>query len=454
MVVDSLFFQPHYVVTKTEFFSLKVKCKSFHHPNEKCQAAINEMKIICSSKDIFYGKDVQNIWHKEKYAWQSLVTTLDYQFPNLGSSIYEDNNSNDMHIRMKNPIICQAIEWSYDGTSFVCRHDDFGIRQYLIPEDNGTPLVPFKRFFRNESIISSKVHPYNSLYNEQGGFELILISSHDLPIQLYSLASEDKDFNPVFSYDVMNQENEKYETPFVMDFDDDIHFFSGSFRNKVSLYDINRRSPIWTSKLTRQGCGKAFHRSIVSCFDQSNDRHNKNRFMGNYKSEIYRIDSRSPQTSLVFPRLSNDTSTGTYQLWQSGNGHYLYVFKRNSSIIDVIDIRKPFSLANQLHIPLKIGRQKFKGTINPLHGLLIGNNHGDIIQWTNDFIEFGGIDPTSSTSACDYKPFNLLNTPLKSRINIITHSPSDPNLLSVSYSPDKFDEDDNDSKSAIIVLEL
>ena len=234
---------------------------------------------------------------------------------------------------------------------------------------------------------------------------------------------------------------------------DDNTFVTGSVRNRISIYDINRRAPIWQHQWTKQSCGKSFHKAIISCFDECNDRHDDIRYAGTYKTELLRFDTRIKVAELVNKRAPDDSwSTGIYQILRSGNGHYLYCLKRNAREIDVVDIRMTSTKANTLQLPYKVGRQKFKASLNSARGLLIGSYDGNIISWDKDCVEFGGLDPLQ-THGTGVLPTGSVQVSGKRRINCISSNPIDPDVVAISCSTDKFDEDIH-SQSSIDLIQI
>ena len=397
------------------------------------------MQTIASTLDCYYGTNCNSLWSlEEELSRKFSAHAKNYEFPKLHRSYFHS-------VERYCPVICSQLTWSHDGTSICGVFDDFGIRQYLIPED---PLVdhwvPFTRWFVNGSIISSVVHPRYSLYEEDSAYQTILCSSRDLPIKLYSLRSDSINETSLYHYSTVNEENEAFETAYSMTIlQDTMHFMTGSVRNRITMYDYNRHKPIWQHQWTKQSCGKSSQKAIVSCFDEYNEVHDNVRFAGTYKTEVLRIDTRSTKSELISERDSLDSwSNGIYQVIKSDNGHYLYCIKRNAREIDVIDTRMLKSRINILELPFKIGKQKFKASLNSAKGLLIGSYDGQVACWDKDCIEFGGLDPLQ-TAGTGIKPTNnILISDENVRVNCIATNPVDPNTLAISTSTDKVADDE------------
>lgn len=346
---------------------------------------MNRLTAVYETSTTFCGRDVLKVWKTERAKWSKQAEASSYDYPILEDSRYESTAlpSSKECIDLQSPVICLDLKWSLDGTSLVAVFNDFGVRQYLLPEDRGSELIPFKRFFRSQSIVSSCVHPEYSLFNDSDVCNVMLVSSRDLPIQLFSLSAHAKQHSPLFNYSVMNSENERYETIYAMSFSNNSSFLAGTARNKILAYDLNRKVPVWSSSgYEKKWCRNSVHRSIVSCFDEPNGVADSTvRYMGTYKCDIFAIDTRSGQPELVADRkaLGSDAGpAGVTQLLLSANKHFMFVVKRNSNKIEVLDTRFSFTKVNELILPSWIGNQKFKASLDQVNGLLIGTSDGKL----------------------------------------------------------------------------
>ncbi|CCD25660.1 Swt21p NDAI_0F03420 [Naumovozyma dairenensis CBS 421] len=374
----------------------------------------NGIEILGNTGTTFQEKDLRKNWAKEDDEWAKLVSKVpNYNFPILGRSMYETDDVDDKLLRDN---ICQDLRWSYDGTSLVSVNNDYGIRQYLIPEDNeegkedenfasikkGIPvMVPFTRFFKNQSIVSSEVHPLYSLFdnadNTSNGFNnCILLGLRNMPIQLYGLTNtEGEDSNDkvssIMNYNVMNEENEKYEVPYAMKIGRNSlsTFLVGFEKNKVGLYSFDRKESISIFR-TRTSTELRTRKSIISCFSDSLPLGRNMQFAGSYKNEIFSIDRRQNYLIPLY-KGSSSSREGAVQLFNSNNGNYLFVLKRNSATIEILDCRFGYKRINELQIPFKLDNQKFRVQLTEDQGLYMGTNRNSIINWSKDLIEFGGI---------------------------------------------------------------
>lgn len=425
----------------------------------------NKLETYSSTGNIFNGWNVRRTWEREDQAWEEMesgTSNSSYRFPELGQSVYLYDSTK----LLNQPVICRNLFWSSDGTSFVTVHDDYGIRQYLVPEhqeqgDLDIRLLPFTRFFKNQSIVTSQVHPRYSLYNDSTSFNVILLASREVPLQLYPL-SGDADTNAaqsLHSFNVNDINNDSFQVPYAINFLNDQHFLVGSVRNRVSLYDITRKQPVWTMQPTKKECGNSLHKAIVSCFDEqgsqkySEDQH---RMFGTYKSELYRIDTRTGQSQFVYrsPAVGN----GFIQILKSANGHYLYILRRNCDVIDILDIRHSCRKVNELKLPFRINSQKFEACLTAAGGLSIGTDRGSVINWSSDMIEFGGIG-RDVNPACNNPEVEKISPDceyalpyVNNKINIIKQSPTESDIYAISYSPDKFADEPTELTQSGIAL--
>lgn len=404
-----------------------------------------ELKVGIGTRNVFDGWNVQKIWQKENETWVD-----EHQRSGM-------NLQNPAFVRDQNwerPVICQNIFWSKDGSSIVTISDDYGIRQYMTCfEDNTDQLIPLTRMFKNRSIVTGQVHPLYSLYNDTGNFNVLLTACKDLPLQMYSL--QDTEGPCLNHYNVSNNESGTWETPHAINWTDENEFLIGSVKNRVSLFNCHRRSPVWTFQSKR---GNATSKSIVSCFNErphgefSSTKHS---IFGTYKNELHLLDYR-----MRYPQFLHRSPQGTgyIQLLESVNGHYIYALKRNTNLIDVLDTREIHRPVNRLQLPFRMGNQKHKASITRTNGLTIGTDDGKIVGWTSSAIEFGAIDRSGFThdDGSGEKPELTFETGFNSsRINIVQQSPTEFSVCALSYSPDKMTErPDAHASSGIYVTEL
>lgn len=409
----------------------------YHNDNKSCQ---NDFKICSSTQNTFNGWCLRELWKREQHNWQISVSSgsnISYNFPKLGQSAY----LNDQAKTLRKPAICQDISWAVDGTSFVTVHDDYGIRQFLVPEleSENKQLVPFTRTFKNQSIVTSMVHHSYSLFNDSPRYNFIILALRDLPLQLCPLDDNETTSKPLHSYEVMDPTNEMFQTPYSLTFNGEDHFLAGFGRNKVSLYNLTRSQPIVSAQSTKQQCGKSIQKTVVSCFDQQADQSTistTHRLFGTYKNELYSIDLRSLRACLLY---RTQSGRGFTQILKSSNGHYVYIVKRGSFTIDVLDTRQSYKKVNELKLPYKISHQKMKACVTDTGGLNIGTDHGSVINWSRELIEFGGINRDSNIVQTEVSAEREIMLPFnKSRLNIIQQCPTDPDIYAISYSPDKF----------------
>ncbi|CCH58917.1 hypothetical protein TBLA_0B00740 [Henningerozyma blattae CBS 6284] len=411
-------------------------------------------KEIASTKSTFHSKNLKRIWNIENglcHSRNEKYKKLNYTFPELRDSKFA---TDDTALLKAN--ICQDLYWSNDGSSIITVNDDYGIREYLVPNfdeldniDNlneRDQLLPFTRFFRSQSIISSALNKRHSLYNEESNLNILAIGSRNLPIQLYQLSDKSCE-SPIFTYNTTNVMNEAFEVPFSLDFVNDQYLLSGTIRNKVCLYNISRKYPVsqW------YGTGnKITSKSIVSCFDESfSNKENMVKYCGTYNNKLFRIDFRGKkELKYIF---STQHGNGFSQILLSINEQYIYAIKRSSDCIDVIDVRKSDHVASQLQLPFTMDLQKYKGYLSPTNGLTIGTDNGHAVNWSSALTEFGGQPRTRLFTCNESIQINSeTNKELLSfgaRINIIKECPVDSNLTAISYSDDKFSADTNDSLS-------
>ena len=453
--------------------------------------------LLCTTSDTFNECDVSKVWEREHQKWMArsqLDKFAHYTFPRLEESAYSAEFQNGTTFR---PTICQELFWSYDGTSLLAVFNDTGIRQYLIPETDSeydiedaerkgknkqdlkshiavNELVPFRRFFKNKSIVSCEVHPRYSPYNANPDENSILISSRDLPLQLYSLNLATEKGNtkgnhqaskPIFSYDTVNEHNEQLLTPFSIQYLNTREFLTGSSRNTVRLYDRTRRQPLWTVNSTRAECGpSSLNKNIVSCFselptgkkcDVITNNSPRYKLCGTYKGEVYLIDTRATRASFscIYRCRARPPGGGIYQLLESENEHYIYCIQRRSRVIDILDVRTGFKKINSLGLPFTISQQKFKASISEYYGLTIGTPDGRLLTWSRDTVEFGGLERNASNveHSRPLPPDVELTVShtggesgeekggqyRKPRVNLVSYNPSDLRCVAISYSPDK-----------------
>lgn len=401
--------------------------------------------VLATTGRCYEGVNTNEFWANEETLRNQNQENTKYEFPCLSKSYFHQNYT-------RTSISNSSITWSSDGTSICVTSDDFGVRQFLVPEKRTETWGVFTRWFSNASIVSSLVHPSYSLFEADRRAQTILCGSKDLPIRLYSLESVARNETSIFSYSTINQENEQYETPYSMTYLSDSQFVTGSVRNRISIYDLERHNPIWQQQWTRESCGNCFQKAIISCFDESNELRDVLRYAGTYKGELFAFDMRMKSLRMIQKREPSDSwSTGIYQVIRSDNGHFLYCFKRGAKDIDVLDVRKSCNKINTLKLPFNTRKQKFKASMNVSHGLLLGSFQGKILNWDKNCVEFGGLDPLQLNGE-GLAPTNIIEMEGKERINCISSSATEPDIIAISSCSDKFG--DGPFKASIELLDL
>lgn len=386
----------------------------------------------CSTGTTFRKQPLYRIWETESSTSADLSQKLNYMFPKLGLS---ESQTSLKDKDVTKDVVCQDIHWSVDATSLVTINSDYGIRQYLIPDPKSdqTLLNPYSRIFAHESVLSSDISPRYSLY--EGSSEplanSILIGAKNVPIKLVDL-NDTNNLSTIRSYDISNLENEKFETPYVLKYHRESLFLSGTVRNKVNVYDVNRREPVNILTYSRRSkCGTQSYKSIISCLDDSFS-DNQVRYCGSYKNQVFIIDLRG-KTLQLLNNLQGNGARGCYQIINSDNGSYLYVLQRYSSRIEILDHRRPDRPVNHLELPGRSDFQKLKACYNGSFQVGSPLGKGQILSWDKSTIESGGITRENQVVQC--QPDILYNVPqCKSmRINIIKTS---SDATAISYSGD------------------
>lgn len=406
------------------------------------------LKVSHSTQATFQQNDVSKVWNREDMQWKAMQDKFpDYKFPHLEHSQFSECNDG-----VNKPVVIQDMKWSCDGTSITTISNDTGIRQYLIPEEtddkngfnegeHGTLLTPFIRKYKNRSIVCSEIHPLNSMYDEKYNFTLL--SSRDMPIQMYNLSSENAGSSNVrYTYDIMNPLNEKFEVPYsikIFPNQNDI-FYTGASGNKIKIYDMNRSSPI-NEYYCRRGRGS---KSIISCFeDRSNNyvMNDKVMMWANYKNEIGHLDTRcdpkDPRTMRSKHTIPRQFGDGIYQMIRSDNDHYLYVLLRQANKIQIFDQRGTFEPINTLMLPFKMGYQKHLAIIDEDRGMVLGSDQGRLLNWDKSLIGSGGVikgeaDSDNEAEVTIMKSKGSL-TNKNAKIHIVSRNPSNEPTVS-SYA--------------------
>ncbi|CAI4035931.1 hypothetical protein SMKI_14G1400 [Saccharomyces mikatae IFO 1815] len=347
---------------------------------------------------------------------------------------------------MEKSVLCQDIFWSSDGTSFVSVHNDFGIRQYLVPEETDMNkgkknlLIPFSRFFRNQSIVSCAVDPFYSLYGGKSGEvanDRIVIAGKNFPLQLYSIM----DGQCIASYDTTNELNGEYETAYSMRIDTEAHIYTGSHRNKVAIYDMNRREAVWMHRSTKRA--SKTRQSIISCFEEypigGQILPRESLLCGSYANEVFQVDSRRQRLEKI--NYARRTPGGIVQILASDNGRYVYIVRRNSDAIYVYDRRNLQRELNTLALPFRIHNNfvKSKAYIDMTYGLSIGTPQGTVLNWGRDVVEFGGIcsyhkmqDMVPTSIQAESKWHGDFDSDVPVTI-VVKNCPGDPGLLALAH---------------------
>jgi len=363
------------------------------------------LRKLASTKEILYGYQNESLQNENK-EHEFLVKQnqhSNYTFPSLSSTpIYSGKNEISKDFNFP-----KSIQWCHDGSSFVTSSEDNGIRLYItsptLLEDDDVQLNPFLRSFRPTPIICSDLHPRSSIYD---GFCSNLISSKDVPLKLISLIPDDEgNYQILQSFQIRNYQTEEFLKIHSTKFINDSCFIAGS--NKlISIFDVNRPDPIL------QFPSKA---GITSCIAPS-----KSEFLtqggfytGTFSNKLQLYDGNAK----LIQQASVQSGNGIIQTLESSNGKYLYVISRNSSTIDVLDIRMGLELVSQLH-GFSSGNQRINGDVLPdSQGLVIGTNDGRVL-WYKD-AELG--------IECSPDVNQLTNNAVSS----ITVNPKEPSVLAI-----------------------
>lgn len=451
----------------------------------------SSFKVSYTTGSTFHESKIGNIWSKEYLQWEQVQSRYsDYKFPRLDESLYKETPED-----VNKPIVIQDMKWSCDGTSIVSVSNDTGIRQYLIPEQDDSLesqeeedeetekdirlLTPFMRKFKNKSIVCSEIHPLNTMYDENYNF--ILLSSRDMPIQMYNISSDNERTSSVrFSYEITNLENEKYEHPYCMkvfpgQYD---QFYTGGDGNKIKIYDMNYNEPIGEYRARKRGS----NRSIISCFEDRSSHYVMNPHVilwANYRNAIGQLDTRcgvsQDSNSMIMKygvNTQNQMGKGIYQMIRSDNDHYLYVLSRQSGTMQVFDLRSGiWEPMNSVNLPYRIGYQKRMATIDEDLGMIIGSGEDKLLVWEKSFIESGGISrrtespgdgaTTARSMMSSFETISLEATPnnTHSRIHIVSRNPSrdanNSNILAIATSSDRNTLDEaQPPQSSLSILSL
>ncbi|CAI1675158.1 hypothetical protein SEUBUCD646_0N01410 [Saccharomyces eubayanus] len=402
----------------------------------------------CDTGEVFEADRIREVWEREDKEWlqKTKNDASGYAYPALGKSPYIGETSDG---RMEKKVLCQDIFWSCDGTSLVSVHNDFGIRQYLIPEekdgDNKNKelllLLPFSRFFKNQSIVSCAVHPLYSLYDEPSGgvaTDKIAIGSKNFPLQLYSVM----DGQCVATFDTTNEMNGEYETAYSVKTDTEAHIYTGSHRNKVAIYDMNRREAVWMHRSSKKA-SKGRH-SIISCFEEqpagAAALPRGPLLCGSYANELFLVDPRHRQT-VAISRSGQKAAMGVIQILTSDNGRYVYVTRRNSDKISVYDRRDLQREVSLLALPFRVRQDsaKFKACVDATHGLSMGTPWGAVLNWGHDLVEFGGVSPhqrSEEQAVASLPPESEWSTGPESMgftTTVVKSCPREPGLLALAH---------------------
>lgn len=397
------------------------------------------LEMIATTGNTLHGASLGQRWMKEHKNWSVFAQQNDnYRLPALEvpQSGHSENKA----------LFSQDMTWSHDGTGLVAVHNDHGIRQYLVSLENAE-LIPFTRTFKDRSILCTAVHPSYSLYNEQTDFNKLITGCRDLPVQLYDLTADNSGecnfgfMRAMYQYNFVNDETSEYEVPMTLKFHDRDTFCAGANRSRISLFDLDRKDPLFTCRAKRD---ESNHRSIVSCIESTGV---NQCVFGTYDNKLALADFReSGKASSLW---NTTDGQGIYHLVTSENDHYCYVWKRQSRFVDIIDLRYTSPRhVNSLKLPFKINYIKHRPTLDLSGNLWLGTPNSTLIGWSREVVEFGGIPSKgfqheSKSDALgtqnDLKLEVPLSTLLKSRINMVTASPIHYDVIATAESNSRGD---------------
>ncbi|CCH44734.1 putative WD repeat-containing protein [Wickerhamomyces ciferrii] len=327
------------------------------------------LRKLASTKETFNGLINDSI-DKENALHASLVrenSQNGYVYPALGSPI-KSRDSQPLKDHLYN--VGTSFNWCDNGSTFITVSEDHGIRTYItsqtLIDDDNSQLIPYLRIFKSTPIISSALYPDSSLYS---GSCSMLISQKDVPLRLQSLIpNEDNEYPIIQSYQIQDRQTEIFQKVNSMSFLDGARFITGS--NKfISSFDTQRSEAI-ASIPSKSGIVSALTNAKS---EFANDGFYSGSFSG--KLTFYSNDLEPIEQTKV------QNGNGITQIIESSNGKYLYVISRNSSHVEVLDIRMGLKQVAKL-TGLVTLNQRITGDLLPQsQGLIIGSNDGKLLVY-------------------------------------------------------------------------
>lgn len=336
------------------------------------------LKYLASTKSTFYGSIPQSLQNEDVFHSNyinSFPSSSEFTFPILQSPKFlstrhsEPTSANFVH---------RAV-WCSDGSSFATHSEDNAIRVYIAPadlpvsdnnSDSSLLITPYIRYFHQNHIINTDLHPHSSLYNSSLH---TLISCNQLPLVLKNLIPNE--YQSVMSYNTVNQQTEQFQKIYTVKFLDDCSIFAGS--NKQSfLLDINRSDPVISNENNAVG--------IISCCQVLNSQYLNNCYMiGTFSNVLQIIDFSTNE--IVYEQKFNQLN-GISQLIESFNGNFIFIISRNCNKVLVLDVRLEFKVISELLLPPleeNNNQRIFGDVMSNSKGLLIGS-HNSCLHWFKD----------------------------------------------------------------------
>lgn len=365
------------------------------------------LRKLASTRDTFFG-EIGETLRKENQLHHELLeknNSSGYTFPSLSDPIHNSTHEYDYSHQSN---ITTNIEWCSDGGSLVTTSEDGGIRLYItsptLLDDDDQQMVPFLRSFRPSPIICSELHPSASIHN---GVCTTLISANDVPLKLMCLIpDENNQYQTLRSFKTQNLQTEAFLKIHSLKFIDEYNFVAGSNKS-ITLFDLNRQEPI-LDRYTRAG--------ITSCITPNTSQFTSNNgiYTGSFSNKIQQYDSN---LNLVESTMI-DSGNGITQLLVSSNEKYLYAISRNSSIIDILDIRMGLKQISSLS-GFSSGNQRLTGVVLPnSQGLVIGSDNGDLLWYKDSEL---GLE-------CEPEKLQISHTSISS----VSINPKEPSILALA----------------------
>ncbi|EPX73344.1 heterotrimeric G protein beta subunit Gnr1 [Schizosaccharomyces octosporus yFS286] len=319
----------------------------------------------------------QNLVYKPLPTWKRYdCVNINYTYPSFQSS--------------KGLNFFQAQKWSPGGRSVLAltenqkltnwpvtsRDPDTDDQAFIFDNDKKKTITP------SECVYSFAWHPFQN--NDEQDSDLFVYSTKDYPIQLYSLAKQQR----ISSFYIVDH-REKFTGSHCMVFTTDGEYLVAGGTDNVYLFNVRQGQKSPVSKTTTNGHGFSTLEPTLEGVQSSiclNPQNPRMLALGTFNNTVGIYDNYGSRPCQL--KFSLATGTGVTHMKWSPDGCKLYVGSRKSTSIEVWDTRYAQDMLYEIKDHGGDTNQRISFDTFGYEGLISGGTDGYVSIWQgNELVE-------------------------------------------------------------------